>query len=114
MILGIWLFLNIPYFFIWLIEGLDIDIEEDISEKMLRNKREFVISIYPIQYAILKEDTINNVGKTILITVLSIVGLPMTILVFITICLMLLIKIITYGFMKMFGTSKPQWNEWWR
>lgn len=114
MILGIWLLLNIPYFFIWLIVDLDINIEENISEKMLRSKREFVISICPIQYAILKEDAINNIGKIILITMLSIVGLPMTILMFITIYLMLLIKIIAYGFMKIFGTSKPQWNEWWR
>lgn len=113
MILAIWLLLNVMYLFIWLFEFLDIDIYEDISKKYLRSKREFIISICPTQYSILKKDEINNIGKIILITILSVLVLPMTIFIFIVGCSMLLCKIIAYGFMKIFGTSKPQWNEWW-
>lgn len=113
MILVIWLLLNILYFVVWLVGVLDIDIKEDISEKVFRSKRVCIISICPIQYLILKENAINNIGKIILITISSIAGLPITILIFTTMCLMLLIKIIAYWFMKIFGTSKPQWNEWW-
>ena len=113
MILGIWVILNIVYLFFWFIVILDIDIYENILDKFLRSKREFVISICPIQYSILKEYEINNIGKIILITVLSVLVLPIMILMFIFDCLILLCKIIAYGFMKIFGTSKPQWSEWW-
>lgn len=113
MIFGLWAAINMLYLIVWLLIISVIDFKEDIQENIFRKRRDFFITICSAQYGVWKNDTINKTGKLILIIGISIITLPFSIAMFLFMSIILLCKLIAFCFMKVFGATKPQWNEWW-